>query len=354
MNFTGLFLFPFAVIYGFIVYCRNKLFDIGILKSISFKIPVISVGNLSMGGTGKTPHIEYLIRLLQNNYKTVTLSRGYGRKSKGFLWIDKHTDSIKSGDEPLQYCHKFPAILVAVDEKRVHGTTKIISEKPETDVILLDDAFQHRYIKPGLSILLTDFYKPFSKDFIFPTGTLRESKNGMKRADIIVVTKSPRILSPIIRKSIIEEIKLNANQKIYFSYIDYGKLEPMNNFSANFKLDKLSCILMVAGIANPYPFEEQLKTMADTVETIVFKDHYAFEQKDMIKIKNHFESIFSKNKIIVCTEKDAMRIKDTELMSFFVNLPFFFLPIEVKFHKNDKEMFDKQIIEYVRKNKPNH
>ena len=258
------------------------------------------------------------------------------------------------GDEPYQFYSKFPKIQVAVDADRRNGINQLLSQQNKPDVILLDDAFQHRYIKPGLSILLTDFYKPFSNDFIFPAGRLRESKNGMKRADIIVVTKSPRILSPIIRKSILEEIKLNANQKIYFSYIDYGKLIPMNNFSANHKVDKLSCILMVAGIANPYPFEEQLKTMADTVESVIFKDHYAFEQKDMLKIKNHFESIFSKNKIIVCTEKDAMRIKDTELMSFFVNLPFFFLPIEVKFHKNDKEMFDKQIIEYVRKNKPNH
>lgn len=354
MNITGLFLFPFAVIYGFIVFCRNKLFDFSVLKSKSFNIPIISVGNLSMGGTGKTPHIEYLIRLLQKNYKITTLSRGYGRKTKGFLWVDKHADSAKAGDEALQYCRKFPEITVALDEKRVHGVSEIISDKPETEVILLDDAFQHRYIKPGLSVLLTDFYKPFFQDFIFPSGTLRESKKGMKRADIIVVTKSPKILSPIIRKSMEEEMKLKPFQQVYYSYIDYGGLQPMNTFSENLKPDKVSCILMIAGIANPYPFEEQLKTMADTVESIIFNDHYQFQEKDMKKIKNQFEAIFSKNKIIVTTEKDAMRIKDTELMSFFVNLPFFFLPIEVKFHKNDKEMFDKQIIEYVRKNKANH
>jgi tetraacyldisaccharide 4'-kinase len=354
MNFTGLLLFPITVIYGFIVYLRNKLFDFGILKSRKFNFPIISVGNLSMGGTGKTPQIEYLIRLLKKDFRIATLSRGYGRKSKGFMLVDEKSNSIIAGDEPMQYRTKFPEITVALDEKRVNGVNRIFNEKPETEVILLDDAFQHRYIKSGLSILLTDFYKPFSHDYIFPSGTLREARNNMQRANIIVVTKSPRILSPITRKSMEEEMKIKSFQKVYYSYIEYGKLIPLNAYSEKLNYCKISTILMIAGIANPYPLEEQLKTMADNVESIIFKDHFQFEQNDAIKIKKSFDAIFSKNKIIVTTEKDAMRIKDTDLLKNFVDLPFFYLPIEVRFHKNDKEKFDKQIIDYVRKNKPNH
>ena len=354
MNITGLLLLPFAFLYGLIVYLRNKMFDFKIIKSKSFAIPVISVGNLSVGGTGKTPHIEYLIRLLRNEFTISTLSRGYGRKTKGFLIVNETATSETAGDEPLQYKKKFPEICVALDEKRARGISKIIEQSPKTEIVLLDDAFQHRYIKSGLSILLTDFYKPFSHDYMLPSGTLRESRKGMKRADIIVVTKCPRVLSPITCKSMEEDMKIQQEQNVYYSYIDYGSLIPMNSFAEKIVSEKFSTILMFAGIANPYPLEYQLKSIADTVETIKFRDHYQYQSKDMLEIKKTFESIFSKNKIIVTTEKDAMRIKDTPLMNFFVNLPFFYLPIEVKFHKKYKEKFDKQIEEYVRKNKPNY
>lgn len=354
MNITGLLLLPFAVLYGLIVYVRNKMFDFKILKSKSFAVPVISVGNLSVGGTGKTPHIEYLINLLHKDFIISTLSRGYGRKTKGFLLVDETATSEIAGDEPLQYRKKFPEICVALDEKRQRGITKILEKNPETKVVLLDDAFQHRYVKAGLSILLTDYYKPFSHDYILPSGTLRESRSGMKRADIIVVTKCPRVISPITCKSMEEDMKIQQGQHVYYSYIDYGNLIPMNPFAEKIVSEKFSTILMFAGIANPYPLEDQLKSIADTVETIKFRDHYQYQPKDMLKIKEMFESIFSKNKIIVTTEKDAMRIKGTPLMNFFVNLPLFYLPIEVKFHKKDKDKFDKQIVNYVRKNKTNH
>lgn len=354
MNITGLLLLPFAVLYGLIVYVRNKMFDFKILKSKSFAIPVISVGNLSVGGTGKTPHIEYLINLLRKDFIISTLSRGYGRKTKGFLMVDEAATSETAGDEPLQYRKKFPEICVALDEKRKRGIVKILEKNPETNVVLLDDAFQHRYVKAGLSILLTDYYKPFSNDYILPSGTLRESRSGMKRADIIVVTKCPRVISPITCKSMEEDMKIQHGQHVYYSYIDYGNLIPMNPFAEKIAAEKFSTILMFAGIANPYPLEDQLKSIADTVETIRFRDHYQYQPKDMLKIKEMFESIFSKNKIIVTTEKDAMRINGTPLMNFFVNLPLFYLPIEVKFHKKDKDKFEKQIINYVRKNKTNH
>jgi len=354
MNITGLLFLPLAILYGMIVFIRNKMFDIKILKSKIFPIPVISVGNLSTGGTGKTPHIEYLIRLLYNDIPIATLSRGYGRKTKGFRIVDDTATAETVGDEPLQYKKKYPGINVVIDENRTRGVSKILDNYPETAVVLLDDAFQHRYVKPGLSILLTDYYKPFSHDYILPSGTLRESRAGMKRAGIIVVTKCPRVLSPISCKSMEEEMKIQSGQNVYYSYIDYGKLVPMNSFSEKIISGKFSTILMFAGIANPYPLEDQLKSIADTVETILFRDHYQYQEKDMQKIKDVFESIFSKNKIIVTTEKDAMRINDTLLMNFFVDLPIFYLPIEVKFHKKDKDKFDKQIINYVRKNKTNH
>ena len=353
-SFTSLLLFPFAVLYGFVAFLRNKLFDYKIIKSTKFNLPVISIGNISMGGTGKTPHIEYLIKILDNSYKIITLSRGYGRKTKGFYWVDQKTNSLIAGDEPVQYFSKFPKIGVAVDEKRVRGISHILKERPETDVILLDDAFQHRYVKPGISILLTDFYKPFFHDYVFPSGTLREMGSGMKRADIIIVTKCPKVLSPITRNSYEEKLKIRSHQKLYFSYVQYDELIPLNDFSKNISIQKISTVLVFAGIANPYPLTDYLKSISDNVESVIFRDHYQFKEKDILNIKEKYQRIFSKNKIIVTTEKDAMRLKDTVLIKNFVDLPLFYLPIEVKLYKKDKENFDKQIIEYVRKNRTNH
>ncbi|MEI6820355.1 MAG: tetraacyldisaccharide 4'-kinase [Bacteroidota bacterium] len=354
MKLVGLLLFPFSLLYGIVVCFRNKLFDLKILKSEKFNLPIISIGNLTMGGTGKTPHIEYLIRLLGGENKLATLSRGYGRSTKGFLLVDDTSNAESAGDEPLQYRNKFKDVKVAVDEKRCRGIKTLINKFPETDIILLDDAYQHRYVKPGLSILLTDFYRPFSHDYIFPSGTLREFKSGKKRADIIIVTKSPRILSPITCKSMEEDMKLLPNQQVYYSYIDYGDLVPLNEYSKSITTRKFSYILMFAGVANPYPMEEQLKTLSDTVEVLKFQDHYQYKTKDIQKIRDHFESIFPKNKVIITTEKDAMRIKGTVLEEIFVNLPIFYIPIEIKLHKKDKENFDNQIINYVRKNKGNN
>jgi tetraacyldisaccharide 4'-kinase len=354
MNITGLLLLPFAVIYGLIVFVRNKLFDFGILRQQSFPIPVISVGNLSAGGTGKTPHVEYLIKLLEKENKLATLSRGYGRKTKGFVKVDDDATAITVGDEPLLYKRKFPEILISVDENRVDGIQQIIAQQPSTEIVLLDDAFQHRYVKPGLSILLTDYYKPFSHDYLLPSGSLREYRTGMKRAEIIVVSKCPNVLSPITCKSMESDMKIQPNQSVYYSYVDYGELQPMNQAATLIQVRKFSTVLMFAGIANPYPMEEQLNTISDKVIVEKFRDHYQYQAKDMLKICQHFESIFSKNKVIITTEKDAMRIQGTPLMEFFVNLPLFYLPIEVKFHKNSKDKFDKQILNYVRKNKANH
>jgi tetraacyldisaccharide 4'-kinase len=354
MNFTSFLLFPFAILYGFVVFVRNLMFDIGILKSKTYPVPVISIGNLNMGGTGKTPHIEYLIRLLKKeNFQLATLSRGYGRKTKGFVLADDTACSEIIGDEPTQYFKKFNDITVAVSENRCLGIEKIIKENPKINAILLDDAFQHRYVKAGISILLTDYFSPFYRDFIFPSGKLREQRKNAKRADFIIVTKCPKVLSPLTQKSVVDSIRKYTDKQIFFSYIDYGELVPLNNtFNSPLKLDKYT-ILLFTGIANPYPLEEYLSGKCSKIDIIRFKDHYQYKEEDVIRISNEYRKILSKNKIIITTEKDAMRIKDTKLINFFVDLPLFYIPIEIKFHCEANDEFDNQIINYVRINQPN-
>ncbi len=254
MNLSQLVLFPFSCLYGFIVFVRNKFFDWNIQPSAEYDNAIISVGNLSTGGTGKTPHVEYIIRLLQNDYSLATLSRGYKRKTKGFLQASKDSTYHDIGDEPLQYSQKFSDINVAVDECRRRGIESINSQNPDLDVIILDDAFQHRYVKPGLSILTTDFHNLYVEDYCLPSGTLRESKRGAKRADVIIVTKSPRVLSPITRRRITELIKPRAYQELLFTYLDYSEPIPLSKEQPDILHKKYSSILMITGIANSYPF----------------------------------------------------------------------------------------------------
>lgn len=344
-------LFPISLLYGFLTFVRNKLFDWNILSSQSFNIPIISLGNLSTGGTGKTPHVEYLIRLLQGEKKVATLSRGYKRKSAGFLMANDNTSVDDIGDEPFQFKIKFPEVTVAVDEKRVHGVESLLSEKNDINVVLLDDAFQHRYIKPGLSILLTDFFNLYTNDFVVPTGSLREFRRGAKRADIIIVTKSPKVLSPLTLRNIISQINPKENQKVYFSFIKHGKLSQIPG--VDFIPDQqhhYSAIMMVAGIANPYPLELKLRDRCTNLEKLNFSDHHQFTEKDIDKIIQKFDSIFAKNKIIVTTEKDMGRLRQPELFQKIKSFPICYMPIEVKIHKDDRMDFDNQIIEYVRKN----
>jgi len=353
MNFLGFFLYPFTLLYGLIVYIRNLLFDFNIIKCKEYSVPLISVGNLNMGGTGKTPHVEYLINILKKeNFKIATLSRGYLRKTEGFIYATQKSNAIEIGDEPLQYFKKFSDIIVAVDEKRSNGIDKILKEHPETQVILLDDAYQHRKVKAGLSILLTDYYNPFYNDYIFPSGKLREQRKNAKRADLIIVSKCPKILSPLTQKSITESIRKYSEKQILFSYIDYGELIPLNSFSIPQNISNYSVILF-SGIANPYPLEEFLQNKCNKLDIIRFSDHYQYKEADIQKIINHYNKILAKNKIIVTTEKDAMRIKDTVLVNFFVSLPLFYIPIEIKFNFGTSKKFDNIIINYVKRNQSN-
>lgn len=358
MKILRIILIPFSMLYGCIMQLRNLLFDLSILKSHRFNLPVISVGNLSVGGTGKTPHIEYLIRLLKQEFYIATLSRGYGRKTKGFLLANTQSGAEDLGDEPLQFKKKFPGIRVAVDEKRVRGTNNLLKEFPSLQCILLDDAFQHRFIKPGLSILLTEFAHLYSSDFVIPSGGLREFKTGAKRADIIVVTKCPEILLPIERKRLLDEINPLSHQKVFFSYIRYGDFCPLNcsdknPFSKEFYFERNYSIALVTGIANTKSLEYFLKHKVKNIYPIKFSDHHNFKKTDIIRIKELFNNIAAPNKIILTTEKDAMRLNKPEFSDVLKDIPVFYIPIEIAFHDKDGNLFNEQVINYVRKNQKN-
>ena len=353
MKFYQLLLLPFSFLYGLCMMIRNGLFDCGWLSSRRFEIPLISVGNLSYGGTGKTPHIEYIINLLRERFLVATLSRGYGRSSEGFILASKRSAYKYIGDEPLQYAKKYDDIKVAVNEDRASGIDELEIRFPKLDVILLDDAFQHRYVKPGLSILLTDFHRLYTDDYVLPSGTLREFPCGAKRANIIVVTKTPKIFSPISRRRIIAELKPRKSQQVYFSYIKY--CDPVQVTPSSTSLSPFSCSIMMlfTGIANDYPIREYLKRHCRELEVLKFPDHHPYTLEDLKIIKARFDDLPTRKKVIMTTEKDMMRIKTPELSSFIKRLPLFYLPIEVEFHGPDKDHFDQTILSYVEKNTRN-
>ena len=337
MNLLRKILFPFAILYGFITSVRNFLFDKGVLKSTSFNLPVIAVGNLSVGGTGKTPQIEYLIRLLSDKYKVATLSRGYKRKSEGFVLADQKSNAEILGDEPFQFYQKFPNVMVAVDANRTNGIQQLLSQNKKPEVILLDDAYQHRKVKAGFYILLTAYDDLYADDFMLPTGNLRESRNGAERANIIVVTKCPKVLSEEKQAEIRLKLKLNCSQQIFFTFIDYDEVIFGASETIAVSDIKLESKVLLAGIAKPKPFFDFLKNEND--ECLTFPDHHHFSDADL-------EAILAKanGKKIITTEKDYVRLKDSELVSHL-----YYLPIKSSF-LNHQQNFDATILEYVKLN----
>lgn len=339
------------------MHLRNKLYDRNVFLSVKPEIPTISVGNLCTGGTGKTPHIEYLIHVLKTEFYIATLSRGYGRDSRGFVLADTQSTAGDIGDEPMQFKKKFSGIRVAVDEKRVRGIEKLLQHFPSLQAVLLDDAFQHRSIKPGMSILLTDFSRLYNTDFVVPTGNLREFRSGSKRADIIIVTKCPHVLLQIERKRLTDEIKPLPHQQIYFSSIKYGDFIPLhaakNPFTKEYYFERNFSILLVTGIANTSTISYYLKDKIKNVEHLKFPDHHDFSKKDLERVKAVFNSITATNKIIITTEKDAMRLKNTDFLKILKDLPVFYIPIEVVFDDKDKNSLNTQILNYVRTNQRN-
>jgi tetraacyldisaccharide 4'-kinase len=352
MNNWKFILLPLAWIYGMAVRIRHWLFKKRYLKSVSFPIPIISVGNLSLGGTGKTPMVEYLIRLLTEQYKVATLSRGYGRKTSGFLIGNQFSGHQDVGDEPMQYIRKFDGkITVAVDEDRCRGVGNLMENNKNLEVVLLDDAYQHRYIKPGISVLLTDYSKLYAEDYLIPVGTLRDVVSASKRADIIIVTKTDRVLSPISKQRVLETLKPEADQPVYFSYIDYGHFKAFPG-SEEFKIpENISKIILFTGIVNHYPLEEHLRFQCNELVTLNFPDHHIYSKNDLQKIKKVYDSAYENKKLIVTTEKDAMRLLNSPYLSELNYLPLFYVPIRVRLHGTDGVSFNKQILEYVKKNK---
>lgn len=350
MQFLRALLIPFSWIYGFITYVRNLFYDWGVFKITEFPISIIAVGNLSTGGTGKTPTIEYLIELLQNNYSIATLSRGYKRKTSGYVLADANSTAHEIGDEPMQYKRKYHSIQVAVDANRKRGIQNLQAEIKGLQLILLDDAFQHRSVKAGLSILLTDYSKLFFEDEILPSGSLREQTSGARRADIIVVTKTPENLSPIEKRIIIKKINPLDYQQVYFSFIQYaGEVAAIDGI--NLPKDKAKAsVLLVCGIANPAALLAHLKMEYKEVRTKLFPDHYDFKQTDLIEIQKEFDSIPNSQKYIITTEKDWMRLQKQDLQEQVKNLPLLYLPIRMDFNEKEKEEFNTQVLNYVRTN----
>lgn len=329
---------------------RHKFFDWGIIKSKSYKFPIICVGNLALGGTGKTPHIEYLINLLSKEFKIAVLTHGYGRRTKGFILANKNMSYAEVGDETLQYLYKFNNIEVAVNENRCEGVEKLMQSDNPPQVILLDDAFQHRKIKPGYNILLTDYYQLYKKDFLFPAGNLRDIKNAAERANIIIISKSPSTLSPYQIRDIEEIIKPLPHQKIFYSYIKFQNFSPLSKKSKDYDINTSKTILLFCGIANPYPLEDYLKRKYNTVFIIRFADHHSFTEKDIDNIIEKYNSLIGKNKIIITTEKDAMRLINSFYLYKFDDIPLFTIPIKIKFHSKNEINFNNEILDYVRKN----
>ena len=353
-----LFLLPFSWIYGAGVIIRNWLFDLQLLKSKRFPIPVICIGNLSVGGTGKTPHTEYLIRLLEQEFKIAVLSRGYKRKSKGFVLASPQTTIEQIGDEPYQMANKFQNIYMAVDRNRCHGIESLTNGmlSPQAEVILLDDAFQHRYVQPGLSILLIDYNRPIYSDYLLPAGRLREPVSGKKRANIILVTKCPESLSAEERIKISKRISPSPEQSLYFTRFTYDSLYSLSSSASKRELTSITSdeeILLVTGIASPRPLIRELNTYTQKVYPLTFADHHNFTAEDINKIRNRFEQLSPQKRLIITTEKDAARLTNHPQLDNRLKENIYVLPIRVEFLDESDQSFNLKIIEYVRKNSRN-
>ncbi len=344
---------PLSFVYFLITWLRNLLFEWKVLPSEQFNVPVICIGNISVGGTGKTPFTEYLITTLKDQYRVAVLSRGYKRKTKGFLIASENCETKEAGDEACQIKKKHPDIIVAVDANRRRGIKKLLAlpegEKP--DVILLDDAMQHRYVRPSLTIMLTEYNQPYYEDSMLPAGHLRESVRAIYRADIIVVTKCGRAFKPIERRIMEKNMMLMANQQLYFSHIKYHGLKPLFPENADCcklsELTKNEEIILIAGVANPVPFIKMIKSYSDKAYVYTFPDHHAFKTMDIKKLDAVFQKISSSAPgRIICTEKDAMRLKNMNLpQSWKPHL--YYVPISVEFLFNRAEDFDARILKHV-------
>ncbi len=340
-------LFPLALLYWAITAIRNAFYNLGIFKTSKFSLPIISVGNLSMGGTGKTPTTEYLVRLLKNETHLATLSRGYGRKEYGFKIADNESTALSIGDEPLQYFHKFGnEIDVVVESNRVTGVMDLCRERPETNCVLLDDAYQHRAIHKGINILITSYDKPFYKDWIVPVGELRESKLGKKRADIVIVSKCPGF-EKLDKTDISSRLNLEDRQDLFFSKIVYGNLTSLNKQESLAKLESRNVIL-VTGIESSNQLLNYLEKENKILHHFKFADHYKFKESDLKGVHDLFDKFANENPVIITTEKDAMRLLDKQFTALLSDKPWFYQSIKIELDREDE--FNKIILDYVKEN----
>lgn len=338
-------LYPFALIYGFVVWLRNRLYDTGFFSSIEFSVPVISVGNLSVGGTGKTPHVEYLIRLLQYQYKVATMSRGYKRRTQGFLLADEQVNALRIGDEPMQYHMKFPDAVVSVAEERITGIPTLLQKRDDVDVVLLDDAYQHRSVKAGINMLITDYSRPFYEDYILPYGRLREGRKAYKRADVIIVSKCPADLTATGAEDIRKKIVVQPHQQVFFSSIAYD--EPYRFLTGERADLRGKNVVLVCCIANPSPLVSYLESRAASVHVLAYPDHHYFLSKDMEEIHEAVKQWDAPDKVIVTTEKDATRLHLMRDKLDGLGAPVLVLPIRVQILFGEEDTLNTYILRYV-------
>lgn len=347
------FLAPFSSLYEMGVRFRNQLFSWGILPTERYKVPVICVGNLCAGGSGKTPHTEYIVDLLRAQYRVAVLSRGYKRKTSGFLLASVNSTCQEIGDEPFQLKQKFPSVLVAVDSNRRRGIRNLLAlpEEKCPEVIVLDDAFQHRYVTPSLSIVLTDYHRLFYADKLLPAGRLREPIDSIRRADVVIVTKCDEHLKPIEFRIIEENMKLQAHQELFFTCVRYNDLTPVFPTEARLRtLDetlKTEDILVVSGIASPKPFIQEVEKYSDHVVAYNFPDHHSFTRQDIRKIKNTFDAMSSSQKLMIVTEKDAARLVNNPYLPAEWKKALYYLPISLSFCLNKQQAFETMINKHI-------
>jgi len=342
-------LFPFSLFYALVVILRNWCYDKKILASAQFNLPVICVGNLAVGGTGKSPMVELLIRTLKHRFEVAVLSRGYKRKTRGYALADAHTTALDIGDEPMQFHSKFPEVAIAVGEERIVAIPQLLHDRPDTRAIILDDAFQHRAVRAGLNILLTDHSNLFTRDWWLPSGDLRDAPSGYRRADIIVVTKCPESLTEDERRAIKIEINPLKHQQVFFSSIQYGQPYHITKGNTTVINDKME-VLLVTGIANPAPLKKWLNDKAGSYYELAYSDHHIFSIDDLNYMIRRYNNIAEPNKIILTTEKDAVRL--IKFRQELEDWPFYVLPIEPQFLFSEQPRFTDLIIKFITNFKP--
>jgi tetraacyldisaccharide 4'-kinase len=339
-----LLLFPFSLVVALGIIIRNKFYDWKWIRSTSFNLPIVCIGNLSAGGTGKSPMAELLISFTKSHFKVATLSRGYKRKTRGYLLADENTTALEIGDEPMQFHLKHPDIAVAVGEERIMAIPQLLHDRPDTQLILLDDAFQHRAIQAGLNIILTDYSNPYWYDWFLPSGDLRDQKSSANRADIIVVTKCPPDMEEEKRQTILRQISPHAKQQVFFATLQYGlpyHILTRNSIDLRPDID----VLLVCGIANPAPLKQYIEINSAWYQLISYADHHIFTIDDLRHIRERFEQIEGKHKIILTTEKDAVRLVKFGLQ--LNELPLYIIPVKHHLLFGEEEKFKQQIIGFV-------